>query len=204
MKGLETVEHLAPSTIGTDTLLRSQGNIPEIFLRKAGLSDTFISYTRSLVQSPITYYTCFISYSSQDQAFVDHLYADLQAKDVRCWYAREDVKIGDEFRTHIDEAIGVYDKLIVILSQHSVESSWVEYEVKKALKKEQEQGKSVLFPIKLDETIMETPEAWAATIRKKRHIGDFTKWKEHDTYQAALQRLLRDLRASTIPPIKAI
>jgi hypothetical protein len=25
-------------------------------------------------------------------------------------------------------------------------------------------------------------------------IGDFTRWKEHDTYQKALDRLLRDLR----------
>src|SRR6266704_1697196 len=94
-KGLDTLNHLAPSTIGTDTLLRSEGDIPESFLRKAGLSDTFITYPRSLVQSPITYYTCFISYSSKDQAFVERLYADLQANDVRCWYARDDLKIGD-------------------------------------------------------------------------------------------------------------
>jgi hypothetical protein len=26
------------------------------------------------------------------------------------------------------------------------------------------------------------------------HIGDFTRWKEHDAYQNALDRLLRDLR----------
>jgi hypothetical protein len=26
------------------------------------------------------------------------------------------------------------------------------------------------------------------------HIGDFTRWKEHDAYQKALDRLLRDLR----------
>src|SRR5216683_220846 len=32
VKGLETVEHDGPSTIGTDTLVRSQGNIPESFL----------------------------------------------------------------------------------------------------------------------------------------------------------------------------
>src|SRR5438876_118573 len=59
VKGLETVDHHAPSTIGTDTLLRSAGDIPETFLRKAGLTDTFITYTRSLVQSAIEYYTCF-------------------------------------------------------------------------------------------------------------------------------------------------
>ena len=199
MKGLETVIHKGPSTIGTDTLLRSQGDIPETFLRQAGLTDTFITCVRSLVQNPIEYYTCFISYSSQDQEFVERLYADLQAKGVRCWYAPEDLKIGDEFRNRIDESIRMYDKLLVILSQHSIDSSWVEYEVKKALKKEQDQGKPALFPIALDEAIKDAPDAWAATIRRKRHIGDFTKWKEHDAYQVAFGRLLRDLQASTLP-----
>src|SRR5438067_1538786 len=42
VKGLETVFHWSPSTIGTDTLLRSEGDIPETFLRKAGLTDAFI------------------------------------------------------------------------------------------------------------------------------------------------------------------
>jgi hypothetical protein len=27
-----------------------------------------------------------------------------------------------------------------------------------------------------------------------QHIGDFTRWKEHDAHQKALDRLLRDLR----------
>ena len=146
MKGLETVIHNGPSTIGTDTLLRSEGDISETFLRGAGLSDTFITYVRSLAQNPIEYYTCFISYSSKDQDFAERLYADLQRKNIRCWFAPEDLKIGDEFRNRIDESIRIYDKLLVILSQHSIDSSWVEYEVNKALKKEQDQGKHCPLP----------------------------------------------------------
>jgi hypothetical protein len=30
-----------------------------------------------------------------------------------------------------------------------------------------------------------------------RSIGDFTRWKEHDAYQTALDRLLRYLRVET-------
>jgi len=55
VKGLETVEHLGPSTIGIDTIYRSEGHIPEIFLCKAGVPETFIEYTRSLVVRPIDY-----------------------------------------------------------------------------------------------------------------------------------------------------
>ena len=42
VKGLETVEHGALSTIGIDTIIRSQGKIPEVFLRKAGVPDSII------------------------------------------------------------------------------------------------------------------------------------------------------------------
>ena len=45
---------------------------------------------------------------------------------------------------------------------------------------------------------MHTDIAWAASIRRTRHIGDFSNWKEHDSYQAAFQRLLRDLKAQII------
>src|SRR6266536_2125750 len=85
VKGLETIVHFGPSTIGTDTLMRSEGDIPEVFLREAGLSDTFITYARSLAQHPIEYYTCFISYSSKDQEFAERLYTDLRSKGVHCW-----------------------------------------------------------------------------------------------------------------------
>jgi hypothetical protein len=60
-KGLDTIWHDGPSTIGIDTIYRSQGNIPEAFLKGAGVDDTFITYIRSLVGKPIEYYSCFIS-----------------------------------------------------------------------------------------------------------------------------------------------
>lgn len=195
VKGLEIIRHLGPSTIGIDTLEQSKGDIPEVFLRGAGLSDTFIAYARSLVQSPIQYYTCFISYSSKNQDFAERLHADLQSRGVRCWFAPEDLKIGEKFWHRIDESIRLYDKLLVVLSQHSVESKWVEREVTAALEKEHQQQKLVLFPITLDKAFKNTFAPWAADLRRQRHIGDFSQWKDHDSYQKSLNRLLRDLKA---------
>jgi hypothetical protein len=33
----------------------------------------------------------------------------------------------------------------------------------------------------------------AADVLRTRHIGDFANWKDHDAYQKAFERLLRDL-----------
>jgi len=151
---------------------------------------------KSLVGKPIEFYSCFISYSSKDEDFAQRLYADLQAKNVRCWFAPEDLKIGERFRPRIDEAIRVHDKLLLVLSESSVRSAWVEKEVETAFEKERRQdNKPVLFPIRLDDVVMETDQAWAADIRRTRQIGDFRTWKGHGVYQKAFARLLHDLKA---------
>ena len=196
-KGLAKVAHTGPSTIGIDTIYRSCGNIPEEFLRGAGVPEPFIVQMKSLVaaMSPIEFYSCFISYSSKDQEFAERLHADLRGKNVRCWFAPEDLKIGDRLRPAFDEAIRVHDKLMVLLSENSVSSPWVEKEVETAFEKERREKRTVLFPIRLDDAVMETDQAWAADIRRTRHIGDFRDWKNHDSYKKAFERLLRDLKA---------
>ena len=145
--------------------------------------------TRSLAQHPIEYYTCFLSYSSKDEAFAKQLYADLQSQGVRCWFALEDMKTGEKIRHRIDESIRLYDKLLLVLSEHSITSTWVEHEVEMALAKEQKVKRTVLFPIRLDTAIMDMEQdGWPAEVRHTRHITDFTNWKHHDDYQKALTR----------------
>ena len=193
--GLDTVRTLGPSYLDITTIYHSKGRFPESFLRGIGVPDSFIEYMSSLVSNPLDYYTCFISYSSKDQAFAERLYADLQNKGVRCWFAPEDLKIGDHYHQRIDESIRLYDKLILILSEHAVQSAWVEREVVAAREKEDREQRLVLFPLRLDDAVMDTTIAWAADVRRRWHIGDFTQWKHHDAYQIAFERLLRDLKA---------
>jgi TIR domain/Pentapeptide repeats (8 copies)/Pentapeptide repeats (9 copies) len=197
VKGLGTVRHQGPSEISVNTIYHSGGRIPEVFMRGCGVPDTMIAFANSLVGKTIEFYSSFISYSSSDDDFARRLHVDLQASGVRVWFAPEDLKIGDKFRSSIEEAIRVHDKLMVVLSESSIHSAWVESEVEAALEKERQQRRAVLFPIRLDDAVMEmSPQpAWVAEIRRTRQIGDFRKWKEHDEYQQAFDRLLRDLQA---------
>jgi hypothetical protein len=105
------------------------------------------------------------------------------------------MKIGDKIRTAIDQSMKPHQKLLLILSEHSIDSAWVEKEVETAFEEEQQRGEVLLFPIRLDEAVMQTDQPWAADIRRMRHIGNFTQWQEQDMYQTAFKRLLRDLKA---------
>jgi TIR domain/Pentapeptide repeats (8 copies) len=202
VRGLETVEHAGPSTIDIHTLYRSHGNIPEVFLRGAGVPEDFLTYVKSLVGRPYEFYSCFISYSSKDQEFAERLHEDLQNKGIRCWFAPHDVQGGRKLHEQIDQAIHVHERLLLILSSHSMNSEWVKTEIAKARQREVQEQRQVLFPVRL--VPFEAIRTWecfdadtgkdSAREIREYFIPDFSNWKHHDAYQAAFQRLLRDLK----------
>lgn len=191
---LETTVHLGPSTIGIDTIQRSRGNIPKAFLIEAGVSEQLHSHIRSLGRAPFDYYTCFISYSNQDQHFVEILCQDLRKAGVLCWYALESLKTGDKFPAEITEAVQSREKLLVVLSKSSLKSDWVRKEVNLARQKEGNGKREVLLPIRLDGAIMNSTIDWAVAVRKRRHITSFENWQHPPHYQKMLRDLLNDLR----------
>jgi len=111
------------------------------------------------------------------------------------------MEIGGKILGSIDEAIRLRDKLVLVLSEDSLQSDWVEIEVKAALDEEHRRKKVVLFPIRLDHAVMDTDEAWARLLRRERHIGDFTQWTDPVAYQRAFERVLRDLQPGSRPPL---
>jgi uncharacterized protein YjbI with pentapeptide repeats len=197
ISGLETCTHKGPSSIDIRTLSRS-GELPAMFLRGCGFADTFIDYLPSLLTQAIEYYSCFISYSAADDIFVRRLHADLQNAGVRCWFAPEDMKIGDRIRDRIDQSIRLHDKLLLVLSRASIGSHWVEKEVETAMEQERRKCSTILFPISVDDEFMNTHKAWAADIRRTRHVGDFRNYYVEKNYSESFARLLRDLRGSQI------
>jgi TIR domain/Pentapeptide repeats (8 copies) len=204
VRGLDTVVHNGPSTISIDTIYRSHGNIPEVFLQGAGVPEDMITYMKSLVGRALEFYSCFISYSSKDQEFAERLHADLQRNGVRCWFAPEDIQGGKKLHEQIDQAIRSYERLLLILSAHSMQSEWVKTEIAKARQREVREKRQVLFPMRL--VSFEAIRDWecfdadtgkdSAREIREYFIPDFSYWKEdYDAYQKAFQRLLRDLKA---------
>jgi len=123
---------------------------------------------------------------------------------VRCWVAPHDIKGGGKIHEQIDEAIRLHDRLLLILSEHSMSSEWVKTEMAKACKRETREGKWVLFPVRLvgferlrdwESFDADTGKDSAREIREY-FIPDFSRWKEHDSYQAGLGRLVGDLKSS--------
>lgn len=197
VKGLDTLNHRMPSSIGIDTIYKSKGKIPEIFLRGCGVPDEFITYMHSLTAAgqPIKFYSCFISHSTKDQRFCDRLFADLQVKGVRTWYFPEDARWGEPVWKEIDQSIKIYDKLVVVCSKHSLQSGPVLREIERSLNREDREGKSILFPVRIDNYIFDEWQHERKDDLLRKVIGDFRKWRNPEAYQKAFNKLLRDLKA---------
>lgn len=198
-KGLADVEHLGKSVIDIDTIYRSKGNIPEIFLRGCGVPENFITFMRSLTgqDKAFDFYSCFISQSAKDKRFCERLYADLQAKGVRAWYFPEDAKWGETVWGEIDRSIKIYDKLVVVCSENSLQSGPVNREIERALCREDKEGKNILFPIRIDDYIFNKWEHERKADVLRKVVGDFGGWdKDAAKYEKAFDKLLKGLQAA--------
>jgi TIR domain/Predicted nucleotide-binding protein containing TIR-like domain len=152
--------------------------------------------TRQDRRSSIEYYSCFISYSWSDQDFAARLYDDLKEVGVRPWLDAKELKVGDPWREQIDRAIQAQDKVLLILSQSSISSSWVSLEVKNALRLEHQRQKTRLFPIRLDDAIFNVSGSETLDLLKEKQIADFSHWENKRFYQRAFSQLVRDLTIS--------
>jgi uncharacterized protein YjbI with pentapeptide repeats len=201
--GLDRAEHAAASTIGVDTLYKSKGKVSAEFLFSAGVPGHFAEYLPSLVgERPLQYYSCFISHSTKDRAFCDRFCADLRSQGVRCWYFPEDAAFGRGVWAEIDRGIKIFDKMILVCSINSLRSGPVMREVHRALAREDEEGRDVLFPVRLDNHVF-SPK-WDHPLKQDisaRVVGDFSGYVQDDArydskYRDSFRRLMSALGAS--------
>ena len=82
--------------------------------------------------SAFIFYSAFISYSSEDEAFALRLHEALQQKGVRCWLDKHAIHPGDHIADSIDEAIRIYDKVLLCVSRKALASWWVDQELERA------------------------------------------------------------------------
>jgi TIR domain/Pentapeptide repeats (8 copies) len=202
--GLDSVEHVAPSTLGVDSIIRSKGRIPEIFLRGVGLPDEWIAYIPSLVGDGIQFFSCFISYSSLDKPFAVRLHDALQSKGIRCWLDEKQLLPGDDISRELERGIHLWDKFLLCASENSLTSWWVEDEIKttlekeRALRKEREKPVRKLIPLNLDGYMF--TDKWdlgvLANEIRSRVAADIQDWeKPTSNFAQQVDRVIKALRA---------
>jgi uncharacterized protein YjbI with pentapeptide repeats len=213
VKGLEKVTHEGPSTIGMDTVQKSKGKISVKFLRGCGLRDWEIEsaklYNPGLgnheideilykvhdlrAKQPIQVSPLFISYSHADSAFVDKMEEHLNAKGIRFWRDMHHATAG-RLEKQIDRAIRHNPTVLLVLSESSIKSDWVEHEVRTARELEKESGRDVFCPVALDDSWKSNP--WPKRVVEQvmeYNILDFSDWKDDTKFEKLFRKLIDGL-----------
>ena len=211
--GLGDIHHNGPSPISTSSLERSKGEIPQEFLRGCGLSDWEIEsaklYQPGLSETEvfdilyriyalrkdrgIQINPVFISYSQKDEAFVDELEQHLDRLGIRFWRDIHDATSG-RLEKVVYRAIRQNPIVLLVLSENSVKSDWVEHEARLAGEWEQELGRSVLCPVALDAAWKTC--RWPLILREQimqYSLQDFSKWKDGREFRKTFKKLIDGL-----------
>lgn len=208
--GLERAEHVAPSSIAHELLLRPPGRPwPIAFLRGCGLSDFEIEHSKAIATNPIDFFSAFISYSSKDDRFAVKLHDALQAKGIRCWLDKHEILPGDNLTKRINEGIRLWDKVLLCCSRNSMTPStgwWVTDEIRRALQKERQLQKErntetlAVIPLNLDGFLFdsECTHEHAPTLIE-RHAAKFIGWDtDEKVFDEQLARVVKALRADDL------
>jgi uncharacterized protein YjbI with pentapeptide repeats len=211
--GLESTQHQTPSNVSTNTLQLSKGEIPEAFLRGCGLSDWEIEsaklYKPGLsnqeiidinykifdlrANQAIQISPLFISYSHADTEFVEKFEPHLIEKGIRFWRDTHDMKSG-RMEKQVDHAMRQNPTVILILSENSTRSDWVEHEARLARELEKELNRDVLCPIALDDSWKSAK--WPARLMeqiKEYNILDYSNWRDDKAFGQVFNKMISGL-----------
>lgn len=208
--GLESLDHRGPSSISMDTLIFSAGRLPEAFLCGCGLRDADIEYAKlsnpelgteeihkiirkiqalRAEQAP-QISPLFISYSAANSLFVETIGNHLTRKGIRFWRDSHERKTGQMDRQNA-WTISQGSKVLLVLSEQSMKSDWVEQDIQEARKLEKELGRSVLCPVVLDDSWKDarSPKTIMEQITERNTL-DFSDWKNKSKFDDMFRKLL--------------
>ena len=132
----------------------------------------------------------FLSHSSRDKEFVRRLRDRLERSGVKVWLDETEFGVGDPLIEKIGEVIDGIDFVGVVLSHNSVDSGWVQQELRMAMQKESEERRIVVLPLLFE------PVEIPLFLRHSLH-ADFTT---PDKFETAFALLLKTLGVETEYP----
>jgi cellulose biosynthesis protein BcsQ len=161
-------------------------------------------YEKKQIPDPITFFSCFISYSWEDKEFARLLHERLEGLGIRCWLDEHQLRPGDNMRERINQGIRLGDKVLLCASKSSLTSSWVDHEIGIALKKEmqilKERGQNIvaLIPLDLDGYLFSTEYQSSKKAKlASRMAVSFVGWdKNRAVFNRELEKLVQVLIAN--------
>jgi hypothetical protein len=198
-KGLSTVKHRGPSSIGVDTLITSLRRVStrrrkdlEVFLLSAGVPRDLLARPTKIAGAA-QYPSCFISYGKPDLDLATRLHDDLGRRGVFSWLYDLDATPGERTWKEISRQRGQSDRMVVICSAKALIRDGVLKEIEEQIDEDPDK----MIPISRDDVWM---QPGFRVMRGSRDLGpwlrdrNYADFSDDSRYEASLERLLKALR----------
>jgi hypothetical protein len=93
----------------------------------------------------------FLSYSGRDQTTAHRVWSELKNKGYDAWLDALIPRPGNSWVNNVRDALSASDVLVVLLSETSVKSQWVEWDFKKSLNNEIRKRAITVVPVRIDD-----------------------------------------------------
>ncbi len=160
---LGTLRHEGPSIVGADTLARSGGGLPEVFLRSAGVPPDFINGHVPLHRGENPHRRVLLIGSTVDATIVAWLEEELRQRGLQCWSLLAD----DEETIYNSQVIPPmsrfrnYDRVALVCSGGALESPlcWRLYREIMQRQADSAARRVYIAAVELDESLVNPPAA---------------------------------------------
>ena len=196
-RGLESVVHDGPSTVGVDAFLLSRGEIPDAFLIGIGLSPLTIEYLKAVAaaeEGMLVGDALFLVFADADRARARRLRAYLRMHRHLAWYWHEAEELAGRHNADLNLRLRFHDRLIVLGSHAAAESSALAVPLARGFEKETAERRKIVLAVRIDDAALDrSPLA----IPADRFIADFrgVDWEDprDGVFRRELDRLLAAL-----------
>ena len=201
-EGLDEIRHDAPSTLGADSLIRSGGQLPELFMRGVGASDALIEFQKTITEYDPLSGDIFISCADADIPFGETLQNGLRQLGIRCWVFSQKSRgnaLVDRRSTSEEEEIERwvrhYKKLIVVGSAVGMETEIIRTDITQATARQQSDDEWLLYLVASDSTLIQPQGRALRNLTYEHIIYNLQGHAEgSEEYIGELNRLSEDLK----------
>jgi len=141
----ERIQHVADGPVATTEALTA---IPE----SEAIPGPPLVANGTPTGSPVKQPRVFISHNSMDKPFVRRLTDDLKKYELAVWFDEQELGVGDSIVQGVSNALKDTDYFVVVISQYSAQSKWVQLELSSALMNELAGKGIVVLPVRIDDT----------------------------------------------------
>jgi len=196
-RGLESVVHDGPSTVGIDAFLLSRGEIPDAFLVGIGLSPLTIEYLKAVAaaeEGMLVGDALFLLFADADRARARRLRAYLRMHRHLAWYWHEAQELAGHHNPDLKMRVRFHDRVLVVGSAGAADDTALGETIERFVAKEAAEHRRIVLGVRTGD--FETTGALVA-MTADRWVADFrgTDWEDprDAVFRRELDRLLAAL-----------